>query len=137
MRKKLPSIPHLEKRLDKIFSVYIRRRTADEGGTVSCVTCRRLLFWKEAHCGHFVKRQHRALRWRPTNCAVQCPQCNLYKGGAQDEYAKFIIQTYGLAEFNDLMESKHKVVKHTRADLEAMIEKYKNEVKAMDMKEAA
>ena len=136
MKKKLP-LSSLEKKLDKVFSIFIRRRHADEGGTVSCVTCHRLMFWKECHAGHFIKRQHRATRWRPTNVHPQCAGCNTYRGGQQDEYAKFIVQTYGLAEFNDLMEAKHRVCKFTRADLEEMISKYQAEVAAFDLPKAA
>ncbi len=122
--RKLP-LRSLEKKLDRVFSEFIRKRHADEGGTVQCVTCRTLKFWKEAHAGHFVKRQHRATRWRPTNCHPQCVSCNAYRGGMQDEYAKFILETYGVAEFNDLMAAKHQVMKYTRNDLEQMIATYK------------
>jgi hypothetical protein len=51
----------------------------------------------------------------------------------QDEYAKFIVETYGLAEFNDLMAAKHQVVKRTRADMEAMIEDYNSKVAHLAM----
>lgn len=136
MKKKLP-LSSLEDKLDRIFSIFIRRRHADVGGTVSCVTCQRLMFWKECHAGHFIKRQHRSTRWRPTNVHPQCVGCNTYRGGQQDEYAKFIVQTYGLAEFNDLMESKHKVTKFTRSDLEEMIERFQKETQALDLKVAA
>lgn len=46
-------------------------------------------------------------------------------GGMQDEYARFILDTYGRAEFDDLMAAKHLVVKFNRADLEEMIKSYK------------
>ena len=136
VKKKLP-LSSLEKKLDKVFSIFIRRRYADEGGTVSCVTCHRLMFWKECHAGHFIKRQHRSTRWRPTNVHPQCPGCNTYRGGVQDEYARFIVHTYGLAEFNDLMEAKHQVVKFTRTDLEEMITKYQAANAAFDLPKAA
>ena len=64
--KKLPSISSLEDKLDVLFSKYIRRRHADEGGTVQCVTCGKLMHWEKdgAQAGHFVRRSHRATRWR-------------------------------------------------------------------------
>ena len=40
-KKKLPTLSALEKKLDKIFSEYIRRKDADYGGTVECCT-----WWK-------------------------------------------------------------------------------------------
>lgn len=136
MKKKL-SLSALEKKLDKVFSIFIRRRHADVGGTVSCVTCGALKFWKEVHAGHFIKRQHRSTRWRPTNSHPQCVSCNTYRGGMQDEYARFIVQTYGLAEFHDLMEAKHKITKFTRADMESMIEKFTAQTATLNLKAAA
>jgi hypothetical protein len=99
------------------------------------VTCGKLMHWEKdgAQAGHFIKRQHRSVRWRETNCHVQCVSCNTYRGGMQDEYAKFIVETYGLAEFNDLMAAKHQVVKRTRADMEAMIEAYNSKVAHLAM----
>ncbi len=136
--RKLP-LRSLEKKLDRVFSEYIRMRHADEGGTVQCVTCPKLMHWEKngAQAGHFIKRQHRATRWRPTNCHVQCTSCNTYRGGMQDEYAKFIVQTYGLAEFNDLMEAKHRIVKFTRSDLEEMIFRFSTERSLLDERRAA
>jgi hypothetical protein len=123
-KKKLKSMSSLEAKLDKLFSKFIRLRDADEGGTVSCVTCGKLMHWKDAHAGHFVKRQHRSLRWDERNVHVQCASENVFRGGAQDEYAKFIIERYGLEVFNDLMAKKYEVKKHSRAELQEMIERY-------------
>lgn len=124
-RKKLPSFSSLENKLDKAFSRYIRQRDADEGGTVSCVTCGKLMHWKEAHCGHFIKRQHRSVRWDERNAAAQCVSCNTYRGGQQDEYARFIVERYGLDTFHDLMRSKRILAKNSRDDLLALIERFK------------
>lgn len=132
MRKK-PSLSSLEKKLDGIFSIYIRRRSADEGGTVSCVTCEKLMHWERdgAQAGHFVKRSHRATRWRETNVHVQCVACNRYRNGMEAEHGKFIIDTYGLAEHHDLLSCKHTVKKFTRADLVEMISTYKQKLEAL------
>lgn len=127
MKKKL-TLSALENKLDRIFAEYIRKRHADAGGTVSCVTCGKLMHFTECHAGHFIKRQHRATRWRETNVHPQCPGDNVFRGGMQDEYAKFIVQTYGLGEFQDLMESKHKIVKFTRPDYENLIQTYKQKL---------
>jgi 5-methylcytosine-specific restriction endonuclease McrA len=123
-RKKLKSFSSLENKLDRLFSIFIRKRDADEGGTVSCVTCRRLLHWTESDAGHFVKRQHRAVRWEPCNAAPQCKRCNRYMGGRQDDFASYLMQRYGREVFDELMSKKYLVVKHSRAELEQMIERY-------------
>jgi uncharacterized CHY-type Zn-finger protein len=122
---KKPSLSKLEEKLDKLFSRYIRLSDADEGGTVQCVTCQKLMHWKESQCGHWVKRQHRAVRWDERNVGVQCPRCNHFMGGCQDEFGLHIITKYGESVFQELMQLKHKVMKHTRSDLEALIDLYK------------
>lgn len=131
-RKKKPTLSALERKLDTIFSEYIRRKEADAGGTVRCVTCPRVMFWREAHAGHFIKRQHRAVRWDERNVAPQCPADNVFKGGCQDEFAAHIIRRYGPEVFDELMSKKHEVCKHTRSDLEALIESYREKLKELE-----
>jgi 5-methylcytosine-specific restriction endonuclease McrA len=126
-RKKLPSFSSLEAKLDRVFSVYIRTRDADEGGTVSCCTCGKLMHWKDSQCGHWIKRQHRATRWHPMNAAAQCPGCNLYKSGAMDDFAGYILQKHGPEIIEGLLRAKRTSVKHTRADLLEMIERFSRE----------
>lgn len=130
--KKKPSLSALERKLDGIFSEYIRRRDADEGGTVRCVTCPRLLFWRDAHAGHFIKRQHRSVRWDERNVASQCPSDNVFKGGCQDEFAAHIIKKYGHEVFDELMSKKHEVCKYTRDDLERLIADYKAKLLSLE-----
>lgn len=134
--RKLP-LRSLEKKLDKLFSIYTRRKYADQGGTVRCCTCPKLMFWKEADCGHWIKRQHRSTRWDERNVGPQCQRCNHFMGGCQDEFAQHIIAEHGLAAFNDLLALKHKVFKPNRDWYETKISEYTAELKALDLKEAA
>lgn len=131
-KKKKLSLSSLERKLDTIFSEYVRRKDADAGGTVRCVTCPRLLFWREAHAGHFIKRQHRSTRWDERNVAPQCPSDNVFKGGCQDEFAAHIIEQHGHEVFTELMAKKHQVKKYTRSDLEALITEYKTKLKELE-----
>jgi hypothetical protein len=131
------SLSSLEKKLDRVFSEYIRLRDSDEGGTGSCVTCGKLLFWREAHCGHFIKRQHRSVRWDERNAALQGAECNTFRGGMQDEFARAIIQRYGMSTFDELMSMKHTAKKYTRSDLEELIELYKSKLAGLTDRAAA
>jgi len=131
-RKKLPTLSSLEKKLDKVFSEYIRRKDADEGGTVACVTCGKLFHWKEVHCGHFVKRQHRAVRWDVDNAGPQCVRDNLHMGGRQDDFAIHILASKGRFTLDRLMAAKYKPVKFTRADLEKLIEGFKEKLEGLN-----
>lgn len=127
-RKKLPTFKSLETKLDRVFSEYIRRRDADEEGRAACSTCRRVAHWKELQCGHWIKRQHRSTRWDDRNCAVQCGACNLYKSGAMDDFAGYLLERYGKETVEELLALKRKTVKHTRADLEEMIERFQQKI---------
>lgn len=122
---KRKTISQLEKKLDKEFSDYVRRKEADEGGTVQCITCKALAYWRDVDCGHFIKRQHRATRWRTDNVATQCRRCNHFMGGRQDDFAKVIIDNHGQEVFEELMQLKYQTKKHSRSEIEEMIDKYK------------
>jgi 5-methylcytosine-specific restriction endonuclease McrA len=120
------SLSSLEKKLDRVFSEYIRLRVADEGGTVECVTCGKLMYWKDgAQCGHFIKRSNRATRWEETNCHVQCVGCNKWRNGMEAEHSEHIIKTYGVEAYHRLNRLKRTTAKFTRSDLEQMILFYK------------
>lgn len=126
------SMSSLEKKLDRVFSEYVRRMNADEGGTVSCVTCGKLMHWKECHASHFVKRQHRATRWDERNVHPQCPRENVYMGGSQDLMALYILNEYGAEALDEVITLGHSVVKHTRADLEEMIALYQSRLAELE-----
>ncbi len=125
IRPKRISFSALEKKLDKEFSDYVRRKDADEGGTVECVTSGQLFFWREVDCGHFIKRQHRSTRWDERNCAPQSRRDNHFMGGRQDDFARAIIKKYGIEVYEELMQLKYQTKKHSRSEIEEMIEKYR------------
>jgi Bacteriophage Lambda NinG protein len=127
-KKKAPTLPALVRKLDSIFSRYIRMKYADEGGTVSCVTCGKLMHWKEAHAGHFVSRRHMAVRWDERNVHPQCCGCNTFNGGALDEYASYIINIYGMNTFDELRGMKKLTQKWTRPELTELIAHFSNKV---------
>ena len=53
-----PTIKNLTKKLDTIFSEYIRRKDANKNGLVECFTCGVIKYWKGEgmQCGHFISR---------------------------------------------------------------------------------
>lgn len=131
-RKKSLSLSDLEKKLDKVFSQYIRLKDADEGGTVECVTCNQLFYWKETDCGHFIKRQHRSVRWDERNVGVQCTRCNHYMGGRQDDFSRYIIKTYGYSVYDELMRLKYQTMKFSRLDIQEKIDEYKEKLEGLN-----
>ena len=91
---------------DRAFSRYIRQKHADAGGWVSCVTCGQRMPWEDSDCGHWIKRGHHATRFDERNCGTQCTACNRYRGGAMDEFAEYIVKTYGVETMHELLALK-------------------------------
>lgn len=121
---KRKSLKSLKAKLDRQFSLYIRRRDAPADGYGRCVTCRK---WALLQCGHFVIRQHQAGRWDEHNAHGQCYYCNHRLHGAQVDYYEAIIKKYGLEEGRRVRRLRYETVKYTRSDLEELIAKYSTE----------
>jgi hypothetical protein len=76
------------KKLDKIFSIWIRSKDADHAGMVDCYTCGVSKDWKyEIDAGHFQSRGKYATRWNEDNVKPQCKRCNGFRGGEQYQFA--------------------------------------------------
>jgi len=118
------SLTKLKADLDKVFSLYIRQKDADENGMVSCYTCGVVKHWKELHCGHFISRRHLATRWDEMNTAPQCPGCNLFNQGNAPAFALRLIKEHGEKKVEELFALSKKTCKFVRYDYELMIEKY-------------
>ncbi len=118
-------------KLDKVFSIYIRRRYA-VNDIAECFTCGKQDHWKKLQNGHFQSRKHYSTRWHEQNCQVQCPGCNVFRYGEQYKFSKNLDNTYysGLAE--ELHIEANKTVKLDNTDLEMLIEKYEMLIKELD-----
>jgi len=127
---KKQSYASLKKKLDAVFSEWIRRKDAKDG-IATCVTCGAKKEWKSIQCGHFVSRVHLATRWLEQNCAPQCSTCNVLKRGNMVEYAVWMNENWGWGTIEELRRLKHTTVKYTPAKLKEMIEDYQAKVKAL------
>ena len=114
----------LIKKLDSAFSRSIRQHHADFGGWVECVTCSKRMPWEESQAGHFIKRGHAATRWDERNVAPQCARCNLYLNGAQDEFAAYIVRTYGQPALEELLRLKRTEKRWRIPELRELLEQY-------------
>lgn len=124
---KKPTRSKLVKKLDTVFSLYIRLRYADNRGMAKCFTCGKVDHWKKLQAGHFQSRRHYSTRWNEENVQVQCQSCNLYNQGQQYIYAKNL----GLELAESLSLKAQKLVKFSIVDLEEMIAHYQHEVKKL------
>ena len=113
----------LIKKLDTIFSEYIRRRYA-ENEVATCVTCGKKDHWKKLQAGHFMSRKHYATRWDPDNVEVQCSGCNVFRYGEQYLFAKYL----GEKKAEDLLVKSRETVKFDDNDIQDMIQLYKTKI---------
>lgn len=115
----------LVKKLDTIFSIYIRLRKADDLGVVSCYTCGKKDYYKKMQCGHFMSRKYYSTRWEELNCQVQCYSCNVMRYGEQYKYGLELQKEYGKNLPEELLTMSRQIVKFSNDDLLDKINRYK------------
>ena len=114
---KKPTRSKLVKKLDVVFSQYIRLRNSDSRGMAKCFTCGKVDHWKKLQAGHFQSRRHYSTRWDEENVQVQCKSCNLFNQGMQYTFAKNL----GLDLAESLSLKSKNLVKFSSIELEEMI----------------
>lgn len=122
--KKAPSINKLIKKLDAVYSTYVRSINADFNGYVACYTCGVKKHWKDQQCGHYVSRAVKSLRFDQRNTKVQCVGCNIFKHGALDEYALALQKEYGEGILKELNQTKNQSKRYTVLELQGLIQFY-------------
>jgi hypothetical protein len=125
MAKKLTR-SKLVKKLDAVFSQYIRLKDADEFGNATCFTCGKIDHWKKLQNGHFQSRKHYSTRWLELNCQVQCAGCNVFRYGEQFLFSKNLDIKYGDGTAEELYFKAKETIKLADFELEEMILKYKD-----------
>jgi hypothetical protein len=117
---KKESCSALKKKLDSVFSLYIRFR--DKG---ICYTCGIQKMPSEMQAGHYVSRICLILRWDEDNVHCQCYSCNCKKHGNLITYRENLVQDIGLESVERMELRRHETVKRTAAWYHAMIDHYK------------
>jgi hypothetical protein len=102
----MESVSKLKKKLDAVFSKYIRAR--DKG---QCYTCPKKDDPKRMQNGHFVPRQYLAIRYSEVNCHCQCYACNMLYNGQPSLYALNLVRDYGEGIIEELERERHKITK--------------------------
>jgi len=126
---KKPTRSKLVKKLDVVFSQYVRLSNADSRGFCTCVTCGKQGHWKTGgiQAGHFISRKHYSTRWDERNVKPQCVACNVYRAGEQYKYSLYLGNN--LAE--ELYSKSKNIVKFTNVELEELISTYSTKVKKL------
>lgn len=105
----MKSTATLKKKLDKVFSMYIRNKYADSHGLINCYTCSVRKPIKEMQNGHWIPRNNLATRFDEQNCRPQCVGCNMFNKGRPDVFAVNLIGE-GI-DIVELQKSRYKVFK--------------------------
>lgn len=121
MKKK--TTKKLKTDLDKIFSLYIRKR--DKG---ICFTCGLKKPIEEMQNGHFFSRGYLATRFDEENCHCQCVGCNVFRNGNYPKYSIRLVENYGQGILKELERRTKQFVKYSSADYEALIQEYKTKL---------
>lgn len=128
---KKPTRTKLVKKLDAVFSQYIRRRYADKNGLAQCVTCGKKDHWKKLQAGHFISRKHYSTRWDETNVQVQCAGCNVFRYGEAYLFSLWLDTNIGEGTSMSLLEQSKRIAKISSYELSQLIIKYENILKEL------
>ena len=112
----------------------VRMKYADDNGMCECVTCGHVGHYTDMDGGHFVSRRHNATLLVEENIHPQCKGCNKFRNGAPDDYALFMIDTYGLDAMRELIALKYQTRKFTDIELLELIAEYKLRIKEQEQR---
>jgi len=124
---KKPTRSKLVKKLDVIFSQYIRLSNSNSRGYCKCVTCGKEGHWKNGgiQAGHFMSRKHYSTRWDERNVKPQCVSCNMFRSGEQYKFSQYL----GNNLSEELQLKSNIITKFTSDELQDMIDSYSAKVK--------
>jgi len=132
-KKKKPSRSFLVKKLDAIFSKFIRLKYANKFWNVECYTCGKVHHRKEIQNWHFITRGCYALRRMEINCRPQCYLDNVILKGNYIQYTLRMIAELWEDIVNELRTIKNKPPeKIPTRRIEEMIQEYTEKVEELE-----
>jgi hypothetical protein len=131
-----------KRKLNKIFSEFIRLRDSNQCGVGQCISCGKFInvwrkvdeikFNQQAHAGHYYSRgTSKSLYFDEKNVNLQCVQCNTFREGNKQGYAQGLIRKYGEGIL-DFLEVKSKNESYlSENELGLLIREYEYKVKQL------
>ena len=132
LAKKKKSLRSLKAKCWTLFSEFVRRKYADAEGFASCYTSGVRAHWKELQCGHAIGGRHNAVLFDEEICRPQTLAENVFRRGNYPVFTTNLIKEKGMEWWEKKLEGSHQVVKHTRTDLEDLIETYKKKLDCLN-----
>ena len=121
----------LTKKLDKVFSAYIRLRDSMPNGCFRCISCGQIKRFEQGDCGHYHSRTHMATRWEPDNCHMECRGFNRASADHLIGYRRNLVEKIGLDRVNRLEMMAHSQKHWLDFDLQEKIDYFTREVKRL------
>lgn len=118
--------------LDKTFSLFTRQRDA-VNGIVKCISCGKLIPWKESDNGHYINRKHMATRYDEQNNNSQCRSCNRFDEGNIQGYRKGLIEKIGVEAVERLEIKKFNTCKMSQFEVNMLTKYYKEKIKILTL----
>jgi len=134
--KKQLSISFLEKKLDVVFSKYIRLRdciaTTWTTTQLNCFICDELIDYEKSQAMHFIPRQHKATKFDESNVFGGCMRWDVFLHGNYLEYFIKMEQKFGRKKVDELLESKKQIYLWNPEGLLAKIDYFNNKFKELN-----
>lgn len=117
----------LVKKLDTVFSMYIRKRDK-----YRCIVCGATREIRTIQCGHLFSRVANSTRFDEANAHAQCSGCNLRHEHDPEPYRRAWLAKHSQDEYDRVYAKWSNPTKFTISDLEIMIELYQNKIKSLE-----
>ena len=130
-KKRQASQATLVKKLDKVFSQYIRLRDAFPNGTFRCISCGKIKQFEQADAGHYHSRRHMSTRFDEENVSSECRACNRFSADHLIGYRENLIKKIGTQRYQILEAKAHQIKKWSCFELEQLIKYYSVLVKKL------
>ena len=127
-KKSTLTVPKLKKKLDRLFSKYIKLR---DGGQdyFKCISCQRTKSLNQFNAGHYWSRRFMSTRYDEKNVNGQCVYCNLHLKGHIQGYTQGLVKKYGQDVLQLLDIKKNNVCKMGEFEFTLLIDEYKEKIK--------
>lgn len=130
-KKRQASQATLVKKLDKVFSQYIRLRDTFPNGMFRCISCGQIKPFEQADAGHYHSRRHMITRFDEENVSSECRFCNRFSADHLIGYRENLIKKIGMQRFQMLEVRAHGTKKWSCFELEQLIKYYSVLVKKL------
>jgi len=136
IKERKPSTAALVRKLDKVFSLYIRLRdsAAYNYQYFRCISCGQIKPFEQMDCGHFISRTHQATRFDEENAHGECRFCNRFSADHIIAYQRNLEAKIGKDRVDMLLARGRMTKKWSAFELQLLIKHYQQEVDKMQGK---